>query len=629
MPYQPTADITLTAKNIGPLRSLSGSWQRGLRAVLFAPNGSGKTFISRMFQLQQDPTATENLLTQGAAEGSFSFLVNEQGRPSRADYTVALRQGSAPEVTSDNSYLFRVFNTEYTRRNLAAAHYAPTGDIEGYIVGGENIDLAAERAQLSRIVGEGSALKAQLDEALDAMRDQLKGMGVRSNMREFKELTPEGLTRCELPESHAFDLAVAQLSDLSAVDPDAYHPRPLPYEPNTSFLDDAMSFLSEPLTRSGLEEAFVQHIAAHQDFIATGVRMVEEGDGTCPFCGTPLDASAAALIHRYTSYLNDAEAQAKDRALALAAACDAFLGDYRAWETLALRCVFELTEVCGLVPSLAASEVPDPPASARLEAALSQVKELLTQKAADVSQAIDARDAVSGVRSFCLEAAQVSEWLVRLGAQVMHTLSKMSDELRDARKALCVEALYKLRIELNDVIVARAAKQQEYAALRAELRAKESVSRVEKRALVAEQMAALIARFFGDKYVFDPQTFTLRLGGGALPAPADQVLSEGERQIVAFCHYLASLPVVLSHAEDWDNLYLVIDDPVSGLDSRYVDLTAFVIGLLGNQLAELSGQRPTVRVLVLTHNGEFINRLKYHDPQIRVLTLNGSKIHQS
>lgn len=121
-----------------------------LKAVYYASNGTGKSFISRTFRLlspdKKDKNADE-LLTLGQTSGNLNFYVidNTQAPPVNKQLSVQIARGNTPVITDSTDYLFHVFNSEYVEENIRPRDYTPDGNIEGYILGKVQIDLTEDR----------------------------------------------------------------------------------------------------------------------------------------------------------------------------------------------------------------------------------------------------------------------------------------------------------------------------------------------------------------------------------------------------------------------------------------------------------------------------------------------------
>ena len=110
--------------------------------------------------------------------------------------------------------------------------------------------------------------------------------------------------------------------------------------------------------------------------------------------------------------------------------------------------------------------------------------------------------------------------------------------------------------------------------------------------------------FFKDKYEFDEEKFCIKFQDKVLINDTDNVMSDGEKSILAFCFYLANIHGIVSKDADYDRLLLIIDDPVSSMDFNYVYNVAQVIRNI-----KKNEKITKVRFIVLTHNMEFMSIL--------------------
>jgi ABC-type lipopolysaccharide export system ATPase subunit len=137
------------------------------------------------------------------------------------------------------------------------------------------------------------------------------------------------------------------------------------------------------------------------------------------------------------------------------------------------------------------------------------------------------------------------------------------------------------------------------------IRQKEAQIRVEKKQKVAESLVQFLDLFFAGKYSFDKELFSITFQGKTLNRKIAKILSDGEKSIVSFCHYLAETHVLLTTNDDYKRLFFIIDDPISSLDFHFVYAVAQVIRNIGDYF-ELQGN---ARFIILTHNIEFMSIL--------------------
>lgn len=151
-------NIGIEATNVGPHKSISFNMSvKSNETVLFAGNGTGKTFLSRMFRIQSDSDSnqlSDRYLRAGESLGSFAFSQTSDGGANRY-YEVRLNRGQKPAITEEDSFLFHVFNSDFVKDNLALNHYCLPGEISGMYVGKQVISLEEEKEELRLIAEEG------------------------------------------------------------------------------------------------------------------------------------------------------------------------------------------------------------------------------------------------------------------------------------------------------------------------------------------------------------------------------------------------------------------------------------------------------------------------------------------
>jgi wobble nucleotide-excising tRNase len=113
----------------------------------------------------------------------------------------------------------------------------------------------------------------------------------------------------------------------------------------------------------------------------------------------------------------------------------------------------------------------------------------------------------------------------------------------------------------------------------------------------ANVLNPLIASYLGHKRITVQVTnegYRICRDGKVLVKP----LSEGEKTAIAFCYFLISLN---SEGRKIDDLIVVVDDPISSLDTRAM---TFVFALVKSKLNCAS------QLFILTHNLEFMREVK-------------------
>ncbi|WP_051605767.1 hypothetical protein [Polaribacter sp. Hel_I_88] len=158
-------------QNIAPIKNLTRLISsNSLKIGVFANNGSGKTFISRLFRLtenknelvlQNEISPTDKLITIGKSNSNFSFSVIDKNGITQEDFKMELQKGVIPNIPK-TKYTYHTFNQDYVEENISALSYEKDSEIEGFILGKINIDLKEDEEKLSKIEKEGIDLNQQI-----------------------------------------------------------------------------------------------------------------------------------------------------------------------------------------------------------------------------------------------------------------------------------------------------------------------------------------------------------------------------------------------------------------------------------------------------------------------------------
>lgn len=566
------------------------------KVAIYAGNGQGKSTISRLFRLAENPQTpcSRDLITRGADKGTFSFTVG-----SDSSNLGSLEIDSSSGVDNQLGYLFHVFNSDYVRDNLQNRSYSPSGDIEGYIVGKSNIDLSNERQRLDNIRQRGVDVKDALAKTLEESKRELVDLGA-SRVKEFKDLDVDHLMN-EPVEEDCYSDKIGQLRAISDLPDDARAPDRLRFDCSYLDLDRLALLLERSYSKANSAEAFLEKVRRDAEFIEAGMR-IQDGDH-CPFCGRRYDEEARSLIGQYDSYLKGQEAAIIAALKEGRAQLSQLLDEYARLEAQMLRSAVSYDELKVGFDVLAKEELPALVTTADLTAVVNAVIKVIDSKIEDIAHPIPT-DAVSRLREF-LEACQL-----RLGDandlidKLASSLGKTKSRKTTLRKDACIELGKRIRSEQREAFEEIAALRTEYRLLSEELKSKEAHNKRSKKDAVSQLMVDLLNDVFGNRYVFDVVDFSIRFKGEALGESADSVLSDGEKAALAFCFYIASTWELINEEDDKNRLFFVIDDPISSMDFNYVYSIMQIIKGLQDAFGLSRG-----RILLLTHSVAFFNML--------------------
>lgn len=180
----------------------------------------------------------------------------------------------------------------------------------------------------------------------------------------------------------------------------------------------------------------------------------------------------------------------------------------------------------------------------------------------------------------------------------------ISGEKLGLNRRLCKALYQKIQIDAIDLINEIKELVQQKEELAKDVEEKESQEKISKKAKVTESLKYYLNCFFGEKYTFDEDNFCLKFKAHLMSENATDILSEGEKRIVVFCFYLSDIHKVVSQESDYENLFLIIDDPISSLDFHYVYSVTQILRNLQNLLNVKQN-----RFIIFTHNLEFMSIL--------------------
>ncbi|MGI6536533.1 MAG: AAA family ATPase [Eggerthellaceae bacterium] len=594
-------DIAL--KGFGPFSNQSGGSMNlsDSRVSIYSGNGQGKTSISRLFRAADNDSAelSDSAITLGEDIGSFQFVISD-GASQQRDLRVSMRRGGKVDVSNNTNYVFHVFNSDYVRDNLSSFHFSPNGDkFTGYIIGKENIDVSDKKERLSEIEKEGKKARDAIDKKVGEARSTLQQLGL-SRLKGFSELNTQTILGLDKQEHH-YEKKLDEYQALEGLPDSIPKLAGLSFNASNVDLDAIANLLSQPFARDQFADDFLASMPKKRTFIQDGLTLMD--DDVCPFCGRPFNDDARILIRHYEEYVNGREAKIIADINNKLKQLDAQQSEYEHFSILFQGKRNQFDSLKKAFRAFRDVRLPEIPRQEDVDDAVGVVKSLLQRKALDISTALPI-DAIEPLRILLKKIYKALEEAEAILLDFDSASDRVANNLRKTKQELCAEMTMKVRVECDDFIAQRKNAAIAYEKLENEIKADESRGRRPKRETVANMLEKMIHEVFGKKYCFDSRTFVISLGDHPLGDQAEEIMSDGEKSVLAFCHYVASTWNLLDSDADAEKLFFVIDDPISSLDFHYVYSVAQIIRDLG----ETFGLSRT-RYLILTHNTAFFNML--------------------
>lgn len=605
----------IKAENIGPHLAINDLYPMSqLKLGVFANNGSGKTFISRVFRLlnNNETEKVNKILTINKTKGDFNLKISEQKEETTIHKKLSIKLNKDKEavIINNTDYIFHVFNSDYVKDNIEELKYNPDGEIEGYILGKTKIDLSKEKKKVNSlsdiIVQKSEILTTEFDKSKKELDKQKINRGTNEYKFTVRNIYDDDL---EYKEEKTYEELVKLNNTLSQTPDDIKNIDELNYSFNDDLMTDIEEVIDTEYTKSKIAQSFKDKVISKQEFIENGLNILpkklKQDEDECPFCEQTLRVDAIKLIADYNNYLDDSEALINSKISNFIKSIENLKVNLKADENTFLRINKDFNNLKKYIPSLTdvtLEELKEPD----LDGEFDNIIELLNEKLKNIEIKIP-RDKYKNSIKKIHELAKKLEKNSTDNNKKINNFNQKKDNLKSEKleinRRLC-KAMY-LKIQTSQKVLIKEIKtiHKEKKALEKQIDEKESKEKVSKKVKVLETLKKHLKAFFGDKYSIDDD-FCFKFNKHILTDNATDVLSDGEKSILAFCYYLADIHKLVSRDDDYNKLFFIIDDPISSLDFHYVYAVSQSIR---NLHLTLNTQRS--RFIILTHNLEFMSIL--------------------
>ncbi|OEC84384.1 MULTISPECIES: AAA family ATPase [Methanobacterium] len=606
-------DLKLDVENFGPHTNLQ--YQGRISSVkigMFANNGVGKTFISRAFRLASPLNGSKtsnNILTTNQTEGKFIFELdnpNDSVKQTR-NLEITLVKDSKPIINNDTGYLFHVFNSDYVTDNLELNNYnPPSDDIQGYILGEANIDVTKENLELEKLKKQQVIIHDKIKEAIEKAIKDLDTLKINKNTKEYKNITFERVIEgIIVEERESFDSLKDMHQKLKSMPDDTKDVPIIYYTIDSSVLNDIESPLCTAFDKSTLHQNFVDEIKSKQDFIEHGLNLHRSNKEYCPFCKQNLNENAIEIINQYNQYIQDSEAKAIKQIENTIKKLEKLKSDIQKYHNDFNEINTKFNKVKTYLPSQK-NELKSLDDNEPILSKIEEIIEMFITKKDDIAFTdFDFKEQINDINHYLEQLKQdLKEHVEEINA-LNNTKNSIKNEKLQLNKRLCNARYLDILKEQKTNVQESESLDSEISDLDSDIKEKERKTKIDKKQKVIESLKYFLNFFFHEKYSFDEENFCIKFKDEILSDNATHVLSDGEKGIVAFCYYLATVHTIIEKKEDYKNLFFVIDDPISSMDFHFVYAVAQSIRKINKHLALESNDR----FIILTHNLEFMNLL--------------------
>lgn len=615
---------SIICKNIAPLVDLKYNISSSsLKFAIFANNGSGKTFISRLFRLlENDETLlidgagnniTDAYLTYGKTIGEFSLNISDD-ISCRENLRINLEQGTKPIIPTSN-YIYHTFNQDYVDKNIRELDYikdAADENMQGFILGKAHIDVSDDKKKLEDFKQLWQSKQQEIITNIDNYKlNHISQIANITRLNEYKIL--ESATILQWDGKQLYELEKTVEDYIKDFDKIKSIPENLPFIPEISIshIDDnriavIQEMLSTAYSLSHFKDDFKSKIKDKQVFIEDGLRLSNEN--ICPFCERPYDDQAIELIDLYTEYITDNEASVIKQLDAHYKYLLDFISKLKEMDKQSDKVIKSFNDYkTRYIVSLENVTLHEYDINAAISY-IEQILSLLNEKKKNISiPHILSDDLLSSFRSTLILVVDTINENNKMVKLMNKKIERISEENKSARKSICKAAYNYLCLtnkknieDINSIII-------ECKQLEEDIAKKEHAMRTLKKHEVANTIKKVLEFFFDkDKFTLDEETFQLVFQKRILDKGRIRyAISEGEKNIIAFAYYLGDTHVKISTDMDYSKMFFIIDDPISSLDFTYVYTISGIIRKIKTIFPKI--EHP--RYIILTHNNEFMRIL--------------------
>lgn len=624
----PKPNLRISAKFLGPVISLEGELASKSRNLIFARNGTGKSFLSRAFRCLDLHVQEKSLL------GAPRDLVSDESADGKGEFSFArgethlgslkLDKDGDSVIANVNETIFHVFSEDFVHEELREQQYKLNGEIENEIaVDSTNIKLKEAGSSLSEAERKADAAYLGLGLQLELKKNTelVDKAAIKKTLKEYINLSLDALLftfpkKPAAPERSCADIQ-KDLVTLKSIPSTPNSPQPVE-PPHLFSLDlEHVSELQERITSpSSVSAAIKLKINKHPDFFRTGTAISSEGHGSCPFCEQSLSApEPKAIIDAYVQYFAGAEEHHKGQLRAVYETLNRIDASVSNLEKQLLLQKAHYDDLNRYFPSRKDEQLEG------FESAISAARGAIQDLKRDLEKKAAALAIPGPIPSNVLlvHLASINE-LIKQNNAYAAALNQAVHNSENERKRLQREACASFAVEFAISVWSEI--EALYAARAAVIACKDAVLEIEKlsptgsaKSRVADTFEMLLKEFFSTKYVFDKASFTLKREDREMARGVHRTMSDGEKSAIAFCYFVASIHLKVRANGDYRKLFLVFDDPVTSMSYDYVFAIAQTLRNLAiSDKGEISlaanrggAQHFGPDLLILTHSSYLFN----------------------
>ncbi|KEO57078.1 AAA family ATPase [Thalassospira permensis] len=630
MNSQPRPKFAIEANFLGPVLSLNGELSDRPQNLVFARNGTGKSFLSRALRYLDKAAegkdisdAAVNLVSDEALDGIGSFKI-AQGQETLGQLKLYKKENNIVPDTSKR--IFHVFSEDFVHEELRERLYNPDGNIENQIaVDSDEIKLSAAKKAVESATKEEDQAWAALRKYFETEKiaEVHEKAAVSKQLKDYKELSFDALItkfpeKPDVPDPSFSDI-LKDLDALKSIPAEPIYPsQENPIKLEEIDVEAIELSLRKVTSSSTVSEDIKKKIEEHRGFFEAGVSLVTKHDlDACPFCEQNIKSPpTASTIQAYILYFQDEEARHKRE---LRQHLEILTNKEKEIIGLSPRIANQITRfdvLKRLLPSqkdiqLAACE----DEIVEVCAAIAAIKDAIKLKENSLGEIISFPD--GDLSNAISKFTKLNEENSIKIASLRSAIDKSDEERKKLQRQACaVFSSNFIRDHWGDVENAKklqAAKQEKILELAIQEKASPKTDAKER---VCDTFEYLLRQFFAEKYVFDRASFVLKRGENDMARGPHRTLSDGEKTAIAFCYFVASIHKKVKSNSEYQKVFLVFDDPVTSMSYDFIfTITQTLKNLSISNQGDISTNPKLIdgnlysrpELIILTHSSYFFN----------------------
>lgn len=614
----------LSIKNLRCFLNFSNSEEFKRKNVVYAINGIGKTNLSRLFfYLCNKADKLENLKSKEARAGSieFNFVINGK--------EINQKNCNPSDLES-----ILVYNSDFVEENIRNNDFSDKkidGKLEIEMGSEQNILAELEKQQRSK-ENKIAELKLQLEAGLQEKITEIKSWDARGQ-NITAELIYGNLTKSKYIEC----LSLKEDRNVSGKNIEGWIGSKENFDSikNLDPNKDKIDFYIKNIDSNKIDFLWIEEQLGHNisfpelpideikqyieklsnQWIETGLDYHDRDQDHCPFCRLNLDEYAKGVIQSYRDHINSEKAKFENKIDEQTTNINSLLLDLKSGnynnslkDNFTLRSNnlnlkkewqdFDLSDLNEILEIIKSSLVEKKSNPQRIFVLQNESGNLITQIQ---NKILSINNSVSSNKTNI--------------TIINNKLSDLANRQGDLRKLLGKKYLVEFYEAKMDLIDTRDEVRQELDNLKQQVdKARKNLPSVD----VAEKIIALFNEFINqigiDKYSAELVNgkIILKLKSYNISGETNEIVSEGEKNAIAFSYFLASSIRKLNDADKFSNSVFVIDDPICSMSYKYFYGVCNVIKGFHKTIQKvLRGQDSAKcpQLIIFTHNIQFYNML--------------------